>query len=481
MPNDALPGNPRYQPSSLKPIFGYDNLYVPVGEVEIATLQTLAEIGLIPEADVAYLTDKVIKQVLSITTTEVDEVERAVTHHDIRAWVHCAQKHLGSLGRWVHIPLTSYDALDTARSLQFARAHQQALKPLVEHLIRILCEKVRAFADLRQIGRTHGQHALPITVGFWLATILNRVLYNIGQMDYFARGLVGKVSGAVGAHNAQIGLGIAAHCGNTSFEERVLHKLGLNLAPISTQILPPEPLAYYLYSACMLSAVLAQFGRDCRHLMRSEIGEICEPFEAGQVGSSTMAHKRNPINFENLEGMWERNIGEFVKVLLTMISEHQRDLTSSPVARDFPIIIVNLVQQLETLLRTKRDKDGKPVEGSEFLRRITVNERALKRNMDMNAGVILAEPLYLALQIFGGYDDAHTLINERVMPIAQSYGDLLSAVACIAGRDPEVKAALKKIPSDIMDILYHPHEYVGDAPQKALAIADEGMKYLLAE
>ena len=194
-----------------------------------------------------------------------------------------------------------------------------------------------------------------------------------------------------------------------------------------------------------------------------------------------MAHKRNPINFENLEGMWERNIGEFVKVLLTMISEHQRDLTSSPVARDFPIIIVNLVQQLETLLRTKRDKDGKPVEGSEFLRRITVDERALKRNMDMNAGVILAEPLYLALQIFGGYDDAHTLINERVMPIAQSYGDLLSAVACIAGRDPEVKAALKKIPSDIMDILYHPHEYVGDAPQKALAIADEGMKYLLAE
>src|SRR3990167_3163472 len=394
MPNDALPGNPRYQPSSLKPIFGYDNLYVPVGEVEIATLQTLAEIGLIPEADVAYLTDKVIKQVLSITTTEVDEVERAVTHHDIRAWVHCAQKHLGSLGRWGHITPTSYDALDTARSLQFARAHQQALKPLVEHLIRILCEKVRAFADLRQIGRTHGQHALPITVGFWLATILNRVLYNIGQMDYFARGLVGKVSGAVGAHNAQIGLGIAAHCGNTSFEERVLHKLGLNLAPISTQILPPEPLAYYLYSACMLSAVLAQFGRDCRHLMRSEIGEICEPFEAGQVGSSTMAHKRN---------------------------------------------------------------------------------------LDMNAGVILAEPLYLALQIFGGYDDAHTLINERVMPIAQSYGDLLSAVACIAGRDPEVKAALKKIPSDIMDLLYHSHEYVGDAPQKALAIADEGMKYLLTE
>src|SRR3989344_6425359 len=268
--NLALPGNPRYQPKSLQPYFGYDALMRPVGEVELASLEVLAEVGVIPASDIAILTPDIRKAVLDIRTTRVDEVERKVTRHDIRAWVQIAKEIVGpTLGRWVHVVLTSYDPIETARSLQYCRAHDEVVKPSIVEVSSIFVEHIRRSANTLQIGRTHGQHALPITVGFWLATLLSRVLTNIGQMDYFARGLVGKVSGAVGAHNAQIGLGIAAHCGNTSFDERVLHKLGLNLAPISTQILPPEPLAYYLYSACMLSAVLAHFGRDCRHLMRS--------------------------------------------------------------------------------------------------------------------------------------------------------------------------------------------------------------------
>ena len=145
----------------------------------------------------------------------------------------------------------------------------------------------------------------------------------------------------------------------------------------------------------MTAAPLAQLGRDCRHLMRSEIAEVGEPFDKGQVGSSTMAHKRNPINFENLEGMYIRTKNEFGKVLDTLISEHQRDLVGSCVMRDFPIIIVNLRQQLDTLLRRKED-DPTP-----FLARLTVNSDALRKNLLQSAKVILAEPIYIALQITG--------------------------------------------------------------------------------
>lgn len=203
------------------------------------------------------------------------------------------------------MPLTSYDALDTARALQFVRAHS-VVRQRADTVVGLLVEQVDRFAAQPQIGRTHGQHALPITVGFWFATILNRVLADIQSANDAAEKLVGKISGAVGVYNAQVGLGIAARAGERTFEARVLEKLGLRPSPISTQILPPEPLADYLFACVKLSAAFGQFGRDGRHLMRTEIGELGEPFEKGQVGSSTMAHKRNPITFEISRGRGSR-------------------------------------------------------------------------------------------------------------------------------------------------------------------------------
>lgn len=472
--NLTLPGNPRYQPKSLQPIFGYDNLYQTVAEVEIATLKTLGEIGVIPPETMALLTLEVEDALLAITTTEVDDVERRVTKHDINAWVRIAKEKLPPpLRRYLHIPLTSYDDLDTARMLQFVRAHQDVVSPTVKNLILILAGMVQKYADTLQIGRTHGQHAIPITVGFWLATILNRIIWNAQKMDEHARGLVGKISGAVGAHNAHITFGFTEFGnGEQTFEERVLEKLGLGSAPVSTQILPPEPLAYYLFSATMLSATIAQLGRDCRHLMRSEIGEVCEPFESSQVGSSTMAHKRNPVNFENSEGMYVRTKSEFAKVLDTIISEHQRDLVGSCVVRDFPIIIVNLTCQLETLLR--KNEDGKP-----FLARIGVDPIACRRNFEMNMNVILAEPIYIALQIAGYEGDAHELVNRSAVPLARQKGiPLLDAVRSLAETDDRVCAALDAIPPELLHALKQMEWYVGDAAQKAIEIADMAHAYI---
>src|SRR5258708_20301452 len=179
MRNLSLPGNPRYHPKDLQSVFGYDNLFRAVAEVEIATLKTLADIGIIPKANIASLTPAVEQQLLAITTSEVDEVEREITRHDIRAWVRIAQSKVDpGLRRWIHVPLTSYDALDTARALQFVRGHE-AVRRLTDRVVGLFVEQVNLFALQPQIGRTHAQHALPITVGFWFATLLSRILPNI--------------------------------------------------------------------------------------------------------------------------------------------------------------------------------------------------------------------------------------------------------------------------------------------------------------
>jgi len=470
--NLMLPGNPRYQPKSLVEIFGYDNLYVPVAEVELAGLMTLADIGVISGQDAKLLTPDVIESVLRIRTSLVDELERKVTKHDIRALVRIIQDMLPeNLRRWVHVPFTSYDPMETGRTLQYARAHHRVIKPKAREVILTLADLVKKYASILQIGRTHGQHALPITVGFWMATVLSRIVYNCQQTDEFAAGLVGKISGAVGASNAAIGLGIGEKCGKVSFETRVLARLGLNPAITSTQILPPEPLAYFLFSNLMLSASFGQFGRDCRHLMRSEIAEIGEPFAEGQVGSSTMAQKRNPINFENMEGMWLRNKSEFGKVLDAMISEHQRDLVGSSLARDFPILLVNLVLQMETLLR--QDNSGRV-----FLERLTVNEASCRRNLETSASFVLAEPLYIALQMAGYRDDAHELVNRKAMPLSQKSGrPLIYSVQELAKSDVVLADAVANIPSNIVLLLEDATQYTGQAYAKAIQIASMAEKY----
>ncbi|MCK4539548.1 hypothetical protein KAU09_00155 [Candidatus Parcubacteria bacterium] len=469
--NIILPGNPRYQPKEMIGVFGYDNLYKKVALVEIATLETLGDIGIIPKEDIALLNDKTKEELLNIKTTDVDKIEKEITHHDIRAWVRSAREILDKrLAKWAHIPLTSYDVIDTARILQFREAYLTAIKPSLEKVIELFSDLIKKNINQVQIGRTHGQHALPITVGFWLAAILNRIVYNYERINYYNDNLIGKISGAVGAHNAQFGLQFSSYQEKVNFEEKVLSKLGLRPAKISTQILPPEPLAFFLFSCVNLSAAFGQFGRDSRHLMRSEIAEITESFEKGQVGSSTMAHKRNPINFENMEGMWLRTKNEFGKVLDSLISEHQRDLVGSSVARDYPIILINLQNQLNTLLRKNKS-------GVAFLERISVNKKACFENFQKNSSVILAEPLYIALQMAGYEGDAHELVNHQIIAKAQATGKtMIDVLKDLAMNDIELEKAVNNIPKEVLELLARPENYIGDAKEKALEIIEYSKK-----
>ncbi len=206
----------------------------------------------------------------------------------------------------------------------------------------------------------------------------------------------------------------------------------------------------------------------------ASLAEIGEPFDPGQVGSSTMAHKRNPITFENLEGMWFKTKSEFGKVLDTMISEHQRDLVGSSLMRDFPTIVVNLVTQLTTLLR---QKGGQP-----FIARLTIDTAACGRNLQMQGDIILAEPMYLALQMAGYEGDAHELVNHTALPYAQQHQtSLVEATKWALEKRHTLTLAQsvwEKIPPETVELLTAPERYTGAASAKAHQIARIAQAYL---
>ena len=475
MLNLSLPGHPRYQPKSLQPIFGYDLLYQAPIEVEIAGIEVLGELGIIPREDFALFTPEVKKSLFEITTTMVDELERVI-NHDVRALVRLIQERLPvPLRRWVHVPYTSYDPLSTGQAVQFKRAHAAVVRPKVREVIRLLIERVRSCADAPQIGRTHGQWAVPITIGFWLATILNRIIVNARKMDALARELEGKISGPTGPYNAQHHLGILARCADMSFERRVLDRLGVRPAAISTQIVPPESLAYYLHACVMLAGAFGQFGRDCRSLAKSEIREIVAEKEDGHVGSSSMPQKTNPIWAEQLEGMSFSAKDEYAKVLDTLISDHQRDLVGSSIMRSFPVIIVDLVVQLEGLLR----KDKKTQRS--LLERIAFDRARCLEHIKLAGPAVLAEPAYLMLQISGYQGDAHKLLNDKVIPMLPNYGGsfamALQALTA-TGEYPGLDTAIAAIPDEQLELLEHPERYVGLSEEKALEICEMAEEYL---
>jgi len=464
-----MPGNHRYQPESLKPYFGYDNIARFYFDVEWALLKVLAKLNMLPPEKTVLLTEE-MRQVLRsrITTTLEDAIEKAITKHDIRALLTAIRYFLIAtkkrpvviLARWFHIPATSYDTIDTARIVAYKRAFWEVSFPTLLKLIGLLKVKVVEFAETVQDGRTHGQHAEPITVGFWLATILGRIIDIAEHLAAREAELVGKFSGPVGAYNCQVFLGFekkSQEIFGKTFEELVLAELKLSPAPISTQILPPELLARFLLEFTLLSGALGQISRDCRNLQRTELAEVVEPFEKTQDASSAMPHKRNPITWEGVEGIFTIVKDEFHKVLDAIISDHQRDATGMCVMREFPGIVVLTQHQLETANR--------------IIPRITVNKEALERNFAIDRHLILSEAVYIALVMAGYQEDAHSLVNHILVPRSQASGrHLIEELLLLTEEKPELGLPTEKIPSELVNLLSKPEAFTGKAKEKALEI-----------
>ncbi|MCI0565351.1 MAG: lyase family protein, partial [Nitrososphaera sp.] len=268
--------------------------------VERALILTIFDLGWCPSG----FSDEIAEACDAVTADEVYEEEKK-TGHVVRALVNCIAKKVSSeAGRFVHLFATSADITDTANALRFQEFVRDILLPNLLDFQTTLIKLAREHARTPQIGRTHGRHAEPITFGFSVALYVDRLGGRIQLLEDARQKLPGQFSGAVGAYNA---LSLQLPRGAVVFEKLFLSYLGLQPAPgsISSQVVQPEYITDLGYAAHSCFSVLANLSDDIRHLHRSEIGEVQEQYSADTVGSSTMPHKVNPKNFENVKGMWK--------------------------------------------------------------------------------------------------------------------------------------------------------------------------------
>lgn len=413
--------------------------------VEEALVNVLAKRGICSEK----VSDEVREAVASIIPEEVYQ-EEGRTKHNIRALVNCIQKKVSLEARpYVHFTTTSFDIVDTANSLRYKEASAKLILPTLLDLEELLMDIAIREKDTVQVGRTHGQHAVPVTFGFTMAEYVSRLGNRINEIKGKSQLLVGKISGAVGAYNA-------SHLffeDPEGFEADVLSELGLGAGTHSTQIVEPEYITDFIHSLVSCFGVLASLSDDMRHLQRSEIGEIGEYFDKEQVGSSTMPHKRNPINYENVKSLWKEFMPRMNTVYMDQLSEHQRDLTNSASSRFIPEIIVGLMEATNRLIRV--------------FSKMAVDYDNIKKNFDMNKEMIVAEPLYILLASYG-HPDAHEAVRKMTLE-SQESGKALREIVL---EKKELKPYWNKLNEKQKELLVNPEKYIGIAVVKTERVVE---------
>ena len=408
-------------------------------EVEVALVKVLAKYGICSDA-VAKEVEEAAKK---ISVEEVYEEEQK-TKHNIRALVNCLQDKVSEEAKpYIHFTTTSFDIVDTANSLRYKEATEELILPTLKELAKTLMEIALREKDTVQVGRTHGQHAVPVTFGFAIAEYVSRLGNRIKELESRARDLRGKIAGAVGAYNASH----LFFAEPEKFENDVLAELDLQAATHSTQIVEPEYLLDYVHSLISTFGILASFSDDMRHLQRSEIAEVGEYFAKDQVGSSTMPHKRNPINYENVKSMWK----EFMPRMLTryqdQLSEHQRDLTNSASSRFIPEIIVGLLASTNRLTKV--------------CKKLVVDHENMKKNFDQNKEMVVAEPLYILLASYG-HPDAHEIVRKLTLEAEEKDLPLRALIT----EKEELEPYWAKFDEKQRQLLINPEKYIGIAAEK---------------
>jgi adenylosuccinate lyase len=412
--------------------------------VEGALARAMAESGLCPEG----AADAIERACAAIVPAEVAD-EEARTRHDVRALVNVIRARLPDDAKpFVHLGATSYDVVDTANALRYRECVESVLVPRLARAVAVCINIAEAEADTGQIGRTHGRHAEPITVGFQFAEYVARLGERTLHLADSARALPGKLSGAVGAYNA---LGLLSD-EPRELERRFLRALGLRPAAHSTQIVPPEGWSDLVHAAITALGVMAKCADDLRHLQRSEIGEVSEAFAPDQVGSSTMPHKRNPVSFENVKSLWKAMAPRIVTTYMDQISEHQRDLTNSASQRFIGEVLATVAYAAGRL--------------ADSLEGVRMDKERLRANLASARGGIVAEPLYVLLAKYG-HPDAHEAVRRLTLEADRSGRSVLE----VAVLDPDLKSALGRLSEAERRVLDHPEEYRGLAAQVARDVA----------
>ena len=379
-------------------------------DVELAALEAWAALGAVPADAVAEIRERAKPP----TPEHVAELERE-TQHDLAAFVDAVAEAVGPAGRWIHHGLTSSDVVDTALSLQVRDAGELLLEG-IDRALDAVIELARQHKEDLCIGRTHGVHAEPTTFGLKVAGWafeLDRGRGRLGQALEAMR--VGKLSGAVGTYAAT----------DPELERLACERLGLEPEPVSTQVVPRDRHAELLSALALVAASLEKFALEVRHLARTEVAEVAEPFGKGQKGSSAMPHKRNPVVSERICGL-ARIVRANAQVGLENVALwHERDISHSSAER---IVIPDSFLALDYML----DRFSWLIEG------LDVRPERMRGNVESSRGLFFSQRLLLALVESGlARGDVYRLVQRHALRAheeEQDFRELVRADDEIAGR-----------------------------------------------
>ncbi len=425
----------RYGTAEMKPIFEEENRLQKMLDVEAALAWAHAEVGDIPRKDAKKIMEAASTRLVKLG--RVKEIESQI-RHDVTSVVRALSEVAGSSGGYVHFGATSQDINDTVTALQLKEA-VQVLEKRLNAFESVLLEKAQRYKRTIMIGRTHGQHALPITLGFKFAIWLREDSRHIQRLAQCReRLLVGKMSGAVGT---MAGLGPHA----SKIQELVMQRLGLRAADISSQIVQRDVHAEFICLLAIMASTLEKTATEIRELQRPEIGELAEPFDkTKQVGSSTMPHKRNPELCERVCGLARIVRSLVVPALEDVPTWHERDLTQTSAERFIipeACILVDYMLHLTT----------------NILNGLYVDEERMLKNIDVTQGRAMSEAVMIALVKKGmSRQEAHEhlrLLSMKSEAEKRSFRKILQ-------EDKTISAKLKE---KEIDKALDPHGYLGTA------------------
>ncbi len=415
---------PRYTLPRMTSVWEPQNRYATWLRVELLACEAWTELGVVPREALA-----VIQERASFDLNRIQEIEREV-RHDVIAFVSAVAERVGPEARYLHFGLTSYDVVDTALALQLQQAADILLEDL-EALRLVIADLAQRHKRTIMVGRTHGIHAEPVTFGLKLLLWYSEVERNLDRLRRAKETVAyGKLSGAVGTF-AHLPLSVEAY---------VCTRLGLKPAPISSQILSRDRHAEFMLTLALIGTSLDKFATEIRHLQRTEVREVEEPFVEGQKGSSAMPHKRNPVACEQVSGL-ARLLRSYAQASLENVPLwHERDISHSSVER---VVLPDATILLDYLL----------VRFREVMEGLRVYPDQMRHNLELTGGLVFSEAVLLALIGKGlSREEAYRMVQRHAMKAWESrepFKPLLLA-------DPEICRHLS--PAEVencFDLDYH--------------------------